>query len=251
MSHDYWFEARPFILDPGDTLDLHLLVGDDGHVELERALEKKMTPSFLLVSARGETDLLEEGRDGTRPVLRCVLDRPGLWLVVMERDFSRITLTRQAFMDYLEHEEIADDRRLLQHMGDRAQQRERYARSVKTLVRVRGGENGTPLYRHVFGHPYELILLDNPYALRGGGTLRVQVLRHGRPAPGKKVMAQHLPESDFRELIAVSDTSGRVTFHLPQGGEWLVRSLDLYPCRGCDTIDWESHWASFSFLVPQ
>ncbi len=254
MSHDYWFEARPFVLSAGEEAELHLWVGDDGHVELERTLEKGMTPSFRMYHGEEVVDLLASGKEGDRPVAKVRLTEPGHYLVVMERDFAYISLTRQEFLDYLKHEGIADDKRLLDHMGGREKQRERYARSVKALLYVRDGKGMPPTpsgpWRRVYGHPYEIVLLNDPYALRGGGKLHVKVLRHGLPVAGKKVMAQHLPEEDFREIVAVSDREGSATFDLPEGGMWLVRSLDLNPCHHCDTIDWESHWASFSFFVP-
>ncbi len=251
MAHDYWFDARPFILSPGEETELHLLVGDDGKVTLERSLEKKMTPTFRLYHKNDMTDLLTAGEEGDNPVVTLTLSDPGLYLLVMERDFAYITLTNEEFLGYLKHEEITEDKHLTEHMGARDQQRERYARSVKSLLYVRGTENMSDLYRKVFGHPYELVLLDNPYLLRGGGKITAQVLRNGLPAPGKKVMAHHLPEKEFREIIKVSDKKGKVTFDLPEGGEWLIRSLDLNPCNNCDTINWESHWASFSFYVPE
>ncbi len=251
MGHDYWFDARPFILFPGDTADLHLLVGDDGKPVLERSLEKKMTLSFRLYHKEEVRDLLAAGEEGDQPVARVVLDKPGLYLVVMERDFDYITLNNKEFLGYLEHEEIAKDPFLIRAMGDRSEQRERYARSIKSLLYVRGTEVVPEIYSKVFYHPYEIVLLDDPYGLRKGGLIRAKVLRNGKPAVGKKVMAQHLPEKQFREIIKVSDKMGEVAFRLPEGGEWLIRSLDLNPCALCDTIDWESHWASFSFFVPE
>jgi len=40
-----------------------------------------------------------------------------------------------------------------------------------------------------------------------------------------------------------------VEFTLGQRGAWLVRTVHMQRCIGCDDADWESFWAAYSFAL--
>lgn len=249
LSHDYWFKADLFILTSGDILKLHLLVGDDLEVELERSFQPHKTLSFDLYTDSGRENLLASDIDTLIPVLTRKVNFDGLGLVSMERDFSYIELTPDDFRNYLEHEFIQDDEKIIAELGNREMERERYARSIKALIKA--GERNyctQKLYKKVLGHNLEIILLNNPYELEDGDQIVVQLLRKGEPLAGKKVMALNKTDK-FIEHIQVTDREGKVTFTLDNHGMWVIRSLNLYPCQNCEEVDWESYWASYSFQL--
>lgn len=250
QGHDYWFEARPYIVSPGDSVSLHLLVGDDLKPELERAFERKPTLSMVMDGKNGSMDLLPQMKEGSGIFASVKLTEPGFFQFALERDYSYITLSQSEFMEYLMHEEIADRKELLTWLQQNPTEKERYARSVKTLVAVTGEADDPGVYRKVLNHPYEIVLNDNPYKMHVGDILSVRILKNGVPAIGMKVMAQN-NTGGFSEKSAVSSEDGKVSFKLDKPGIWVIRSLWLRPCRDCDTVNWESHWASYSFYLQE
>ena len=104
-------------------------------------------------------------------------------------------------------------------------------------------------YDRVLGFTLELVPRANPYALRAGGTLPVQVLFQGRPLSGALVVAINADEAE-RKISARSDSSGRVSLRLGREGAWLVKAVHMVPAPSGSNADWESLWASLTFELP-
>ncbi|MEQ9319086.1 MAG: MYXO-CTERM sorting domain-containing protein, partial [Polyangiaceae bacterium] len=94
-------------------------------------------------------------------------------------------------------------------------------------------------------HALELRLLGLPTS---GRSLDVEVRFAGEPLPGAKLVAYRRDGRDVDTREAKSDGAGRASFEaLP--GEWLVRSVHMIRCEGCDRAEWESFWSAYSFSV--
>ncbi len=251
-AHDYWLEAENYLLKKGETLVLHLLVGGDLDPEIERPLQKEQTLSFQLHTAQGSKDLLASQADSTFPVLKQKVDFEGLGLISMERDFSLISLHDTAFHNYLLHEYLIGVIEQRKKIGHRTEEKERYARAIKALVK--SGSNATQgkdLYKKRLGQKLEIILLQNPYELKAGDIIEAQLFYDQQPLTNKPIMALHKdPQGKFSELITYTDEEGKAIFRLKESGFWLIRSLHLYPCENCGEVNWESYWASYSFVLP-
>ena len=256
--HDIWLVAEQFRLAKGDTLTVRQLAGSELEVETEIEVLRRMTPRFELVTASGSIDLMKELPDmRTRPVVKPVLERKldfeGQALLAMDHAFIHHEMSREKFLEYLEHEDFKMEE-FRPHLGGRAQQRERYARTMKCLVQV-GDSRGGELHKKVLGQKLEILLLQNPFLLDLGDELDVQVLFDGKPAPDHLVAAFN---GDGERLIAESKTrtneDGIARFNLEREGFWLIRLIHLLPCSessggDCEYVDWESHWTSYSFEV--
>jgi len=249
-GHDYWFEARPFIVDPGDWIALHLMVGDDLKPELERPFEKGPALSFVIDGPNGTQDLLPLMDEEQEFFSSVKITEPGFYQFSLERDFSFIAMSQAEFLEYLRHEEIEDHQELVDWMQKNSMEKERYARSVKTLIAATGDAIDTGIYLKPKNHPYEIVLKRNPYLMHEGDTLGIQVLKYGKAAPDMVVMAQNKTHG-FSEQKAVTNGFGEASFKLEKHGMYVIRSLWLRPCPECDTVDWESHWASYSFYLEE
>ena len=95
-----------------------------------------MTTRFELITPDGTIDLLGRLDDGADPVLTRRLDFDGLALVVMDHDFELVELPDKTFQLYLEEERLDDIARIRKARGAKPVEIERYARSMKSLVRV-------------------------------------------------------------------------------------------------------------------
>ena len=255
-SHDMWLLPDRFVLEERETLVVRQFVGTELNSGEELPLLRRMTRRFELVTPEGRIDLLaalppERQRPFIQPILSRRLDRRGPVLLAMEHYFIDSEFPRAQFLEYVREEGL--DVHPPERAG-RTVERERYARSLKSLVQVGGPPSGD-LYRRVVGLPLEIVLLQNPYALNPGDTLDVQVLFEGRPLAGRQVTALNRQgQGAVSALKARTNAEGVARFRLDRAGLWLVRLVHMLPCTGrpaadCEVVDWESHWASFSFQL--
>jgi uncharacterized GH25 family protein len=251
FSHDYWFSLNRFAFTKGDTLVVNLLVGDALNAEVERPLQKEITKSFQLITPAGTIDLLPEIADSTLPVLTYKLNFEGLALVAMERDFWYTKMTDEQFNNSLEHEEMNDIIAMRKKIGRKQEEHKRYDRSIKALLRA-GDSIAGEVYKKVLGHKVELILLQNPFMLAPGDDLEVQVIDRGKPLANKLIKAYN---GDGEKLVstqkAYTGENGIAKFKLDRKGFWLIRLSHLWHCADCEKVDWENHYSTFSFMLPE
>lgn len=249
-SHDYWLHPQKFRLSKGDTLIVHLFVGDKLNKEIEREFQKNMTKKFELITDETKFNLIDGLKDGTIPVLNRKVDFEGLGLILMERDFAYIELKPEEFQEYLEHENLDEIKEIWKKMGKREVEKERYSRFLKSLI-VSGSNFKGDIYKKVFGQKLEIILLQNPFELSVGDSMEAKILFEGKPLPYKTVMVYNQSSKDgkFTEQRIKTDKNGIVKFKLNSDGFWLIRLVHLLPCDKCKDVNWESFWASFSFEI--
>lgn len=257
-AHDVWLTPDRFVLVRGDTLVVHQFAGTELESEHDLPLNRSLTRSFQLTTAQGSVDLLAllpdfRTQPEIKPVLQRKLDFEGQALVTMEHAFIWEEFTNDQFRANLEHEEFELDR-FIPHMGQRSNQIERYARTLKLLIQVGEGGDGD-LHRRAMGQKLEILLLQNPYLLEPGDDLEVQVLFEGRPLPDRLVKAlSRNPSGVVSKARARTDATGVANFELEHAGAWLIRLVHMVPCAehpnvDCDEVDWESYWTSYSFQL--
>ena len=72
----------------------------------------------------------------------------------------------------------------------------------------------------------------------------------GKPRAGALVIAVNERQPAHR-LSARTDSEGRVTFTLPDGGIWLIKAVHMIPAAPGTKADWQSFWASSTFDLPE
>ena len=251
--HDIWLLPNRFQIEKGEMLVVRQLTGSDLQAEDEIELLRRMTPRFELVTVARAVDLMEGSpsfRD--KPVIRPVLERKiedeGQVLLAMDHAFIHGEFTTEKFLEYLEHEGFSKSK-YQPLMPDRPQQRERYARTLKCLVQV-GKRRGGDLHKKALGQKLEILLLENPYELKVGEELSVQVLFDGKPSDGELVTAfSKEGQSAVKARRQWTDARGSARFELDSPGLWLIRLVHLTRDQERSDVDWESHWAAYSFWV--
>ena len=257
--HDIWLLPEQFILSKGDVIIVHQLAGSELDVEVELPVLRTMTPSFSLITSGGSVDLLSELPDirtqpEVKPVLQRKVDIEGLVLLTMEHAFIHTEFPNEKFSEYLEHEG-AETKKFHDHIERRSSQRERYARTLKSLIHVGETAEGD-LYKQAIGQKLEILLLQNPYLMEPGDSLQVQILFEGKTLTDKRVTALH---GDGKQLVSMStmhtNSEGIAEFTLDRAGFWLIRLVHILPCSeryeqgDCSYVDWESYWTSYSFQL--
>ena len=262
LAHEFWLEAPRFRAQPGPTLNLRPLVGENFHGEPWSNKAGKILRFVRYGPAPADsTDLTPAPGFAEADTFRTGLtfQQPGTHLVLLRSNNSFIELPAAKFTAYLREEGLDYALRLRQENGqtDRAG-REAYRRCAKALVQV-GEPAAVPAaadsaLRRVYGLPLELVPEQNPYRLAADKALTVRVLRAGRPVPGAAVQVWQrqpggLPTTHFTSR---ANQNGRVLLRMSGPGPYLVAAVDMAaaPTALRARAEWQSTWASLTFAGP-
>lgn len=247
FAHEYWFEPETFFPAPRQKTAVHLYVGD-GLIKdrEERPFQFLMTPVFNLFSIEQNRDLKTSLADGAVPIYSFSADKPGNYLLAMERNWSFIKIEPQKFEDYLREDKIEYIIAEREKLGERQKEgRERYSRYIKSLLQV--GDQRDDIYKKKLGMKLEIIPLENPYSKKISDNLKFQVFFDGKPLVGRTVFADNR-NSAAQKII--TDKNGIIVMKIDKDGLWLVRLVFMQRCKtDCGDADWESFWGAFSFGV--
>ncbi len=247
LAHEYILIAYNYKVQKGDTLEMHLFVADGFNIELERPMQTSITKKFNLINENGITDLLAITKNETLPIVNFKVDFEGLGLLHMERDYARNVLPTHSFLDYLKEDHIENIN--LKNEPSKKLQREKYTRYIKALVQS-GNNNSDTLYKTITGQKFEIVLLQNPYALRIGEMLKVQLLFMGKPLANKVITARNR-KGNLPSIAITSRTNanGICSFKITRGGDWFIHGTHMIPCPDKVDSDWESFWTTYSFGI--
>lgn len=243
LAHEFWIEPERFRPAAGQPLDVRLRVGQqfrgDTMIYLPQAFER-----FVTVSARGPQPV--KGVAGDDPAARLQPSEPGpLWIAYQSTRYP-LEFTAGEFEPYLEKEGLDAVRALRVQRGTLGKPtREVYSRCAKSLLAVGKHSEGMTVDRPL-GLRLELVPLANPYALRPGAALDLQLLYEGRPLPGAlvAVFAKSRPN---QRITQRTDAQGRARISLPRADVWLVSAVHMIPAPPDANAEWESFWASLTF----
>lgn len=246
-AHDYWLEPELFVFpDSGRSSAIHLHMGSRFTSEQERPLQLARTSRFMLYVSGEAEDLTVGLEDGRLPIMQFTPQRDGTHLFAMERTRQRIELAAAEFNSYLREEGLEDTLSKRRTSGRlRSAGRERYTRYIKALVQV--GELRTKDYARIVGQRLEIVPLRNPYQMKSGETLPVQILFDGKPLVASHVAAYN--RVNKISLAARTDKTGIARFRLHGSGAWLIRLVHMRACAECEDADWESFWGACTFAV--
>jgi len=246
LSHDYWFEPERLLVRVGDSVALHLFVGEALKSDEERVLQKEKTASFKMYSVGETLDLKASGTDGQIPAANVTFKSTGNYLIAMERSWSSITLDAKKFEEYLREEGLDSIIALRDQSGESEKTaRERYSRYLKSLLQV--GSRHDETYKRELRFKLEIVPQTNPYELKLGYPLRVKVLFEGKPLTNAKVFADNRQAGSTRTQRARTTGDGIASFKLDRSGFWLVRLVHMRRCPDPAEADWESFWAAYTF----
>jgi uncharacterized GH25 family protein len=254
-AHEFWLSPSRYQAQRGDTVTVGAWAGTGFRGEAKPFARARV----VRLALRGPRDLDIAGAavNGDLTFARFLPADAGGALVAYESNFATIELPAAEFDAYLALEGLDGARRERARRGPAAGPgRERYARCPKTWI---GGGDLARLTRPV-GLALELVPLDDP------GTaprLRVRVLYRGRPLAGALVKAWCRPagadgapvDPGTRDSVAVcaaerSGQDGVATLTLDRPGEWLLSAVHMVPSEVRAEADWQSVWASLTFLRP-
>lgn len=257
-AHDFWLEPSTFAPGVDEAVRIHLRIGERFAGE-SLARNGSLIEKFVIVGPSGERPV--PGRDGMDPAGLVRLDAPGIWFIGYRSRPSAVELTPEKFEQYLREEgleHIIEER--VARKETMLPVRERFSRSVKSLLRY-GGDQAVQGYDRALGMTLEFVLDADP-ARASGGRVPVRLLRDGRPLPGALVVAycrdssatvpgsasQSKANESQEALRARTDKDGRIVLPV-SSGVWLLKSVYMERAAAGSGADWESVWSALTFKV--
>ena len=241
-GHDMWL--RPSSFAPGDEpVAVALWVGHGGESDPVARNPARIERFAVLGPGGRETPV--PGVEGSHPAGLLTVAPTGTSVVVYVSDEARSVLGGESFDAYLAEEgldSILEARRLSGSLG--AEGRERYSRSLKTLLATDGG---FPRDRET-GIPLEIRLLGSSPSDTGNVRTEVLLSFRGKPLVGALVDLESLDDPNADRSEARTDERGRATFTIGPGA-WKLATVHMQPIDEPDA-EWRSWWATTTFFVP-
>ena len=247
-AHDPWLECDSFIVKSGQKT---VVRNGNGYIYIES--ENAVTPDRI-------AQVVGIGPDGKefKPNAPYVHEK---WL---QMDFTPkesgnywfgiatkpkfIRLPGADFTEYLEHSGVHNvlKERAEKGISDR-DEIEEYSKYVKTYMQV--DETRSSNYDKPLGLVIDTIPLKNPYSLKAGDSLPVQVLFKGKPL-SNLILYAGAAGNEKPLTRATTDSDGKAEIKLSESGRWYIRGINLLQVDKEDH-SYESYWTTVTFEVKQ
>ncbi len=245
LAHDLFIMPATFRPQPGQPLTIGFHIGDafpssEVAGRLPRLIEPKLSWQGGSVPV---ANLRIEGKRDLGTVT--TPSSPGTLVATVASPPTLIELVPAKFLSYLKHEGLDEVIAYRASHNEAAKPgRERYSKYARALLR-----SGAPneFFHQSSGLIIEIIPEADPYSLKPGDQLPIQVLFRGKPAPNLHLQASWAQGSQHNSASAGrTDANGRLRVNLPKAGLWRLHTIKMERCAD-PAADWESFWASLTF----
>jgi hypothetical protein len=204
----------------------------------------------ILIKPDGTEGLLEPaGKEDESGVLRFVPDQLGTYVLAVQTRPKLVSLEAGKFNEYLVTDGLSHIFLLRAKEGSLDQKgKERYSKSVKTLIQVGHAGEGDP--SRILGLPLEVVPLRDPFRLKAGSVLPVRVMFQGKPLPEANLGWQHPGDGPVARGYVRTDRRGEALIPIARGGLMTLRLTHMTRPKARD-YEWESFWTTLTFRVPQ
>ena len=252
-AHEFWLQPTRFFAEPGDVIQVRTLVGEHFSGEPSEGKKNRIV-QYKQYSALGETDLSPTLDGDNYADVAVKLARPGTHLLVFANTPKFIELAPDKFLEYLREDGLDNVIALRKQRGDTAKPgRELYQRCAKTLIQAGGQPDRAAVLSTSL--PPDIVPVQNPYALKAGQRLDVQIKFLGKPLAAARVRywvkngAGSVQEEEVR-----SSSQGKAYFRL-RPGQTMISVVTMIPAEAelvaaqsaGQSAQWHSYWGSLTF----
>lgn len=260
-AHDFWLIPDPFRVASGAQVEIYGQTSSRFPTS-ESAVTRDRVADARVLGATATESIDDLSERGTSLVIRHRPEGAGQRVVAVTLHPRSVRESAASFRRYLELEGAPEALARVDREGllrGRDSVTRRYAKYAKTLVEV--GTGGPAAFSRTAGHPLEFVPERDPASLRPGDTLVLRLLYRGQPLENAPVHAGSVPAAERRPQLAASAASpdlhltsrggGRLRVPVATGGLWNVRTLHVVQADAGSGADWDTHWATFVFVVDR
>jgi uncharacterized GH25 family protein len=246
FAHEFWLMPSKFKVKINEPIALTFYVGEDFMGEIW-GKKRERTLKLTHFSRKNQEDLTDLAIKSDSNDLVLNFDKEGTHMVTMESKNSFIALEAAKFNDYLKDDGIDNIYQLREKNRELDKpSKEFYRRCAKTLIQV--GSKLDKTFKKNTGMPLEIIPLKNPYALKMGDKMTVQVLYNGAPLSDKMIVTWNkTATTKTRQQKLRTDAKGQMTFLLDQNGQWMVSLVHMVSVENNPEANYQSYWGNLTF----
>jgi hypothetical protein len=246
-GHDLYLLPDRFVVEKGATVSFGIHNGDSFPVSEASPSLERLRDAVLSTSV-GLFDSQNLHVDGKRTVGTVRVNDTGDLILAVHTIPNFIEMKPAKFVAYLKEEGLQDVIAWRAKNGEAQKPgRERYSKFAKALLLAGSSDGG---YDRAMDYAIEIIPRKDPYVLKIGEQLPVQVFFKGKPAPGLSVEAAWAgTQGKGVKRVGTTDGQGRILVPLNAAGKWRLHSIKMERCGEPAVADWESYWASLTFEV--
>jgi hypothetical protein len=248
-GHDLYLMPEKFVVAAGMPLRVVYQNGDEFPRGITSTRVDRLRHTRLLSTA-GKSDFEKITAEAAQTTATVMTKGPGIAILTSSTVPNLIELDAAKFKSYLEHENLTNALQWREQHGETAKAgRERYSKYVKSMIRV---ERSDGFFSEKTGLTIEIIPEVDPYGLKPGARLPVQVLFRGKPAVDIAVESAWLENGkSAMETIGRTDAQGRIVIPVKMSGPHRLHAIVMERCAEPKVADWESFWASLTFEIPR
>jgi hypothetical protein len=246
-AHDLFLKPFRYFVAPRSEARVRVLNGT--FEKSENSIERNRIRDLSIVGPDGvqHPDTGSWADTGDTSVFTFRTGAPGTYVIGASTLPRTLRLEGKAFNEYLASDGVPDVLEARRRAGEMDRpSHERYSKHVKSVLQAGDARTGgfdTPL-----GYPAEILPLENPYAVKIGGTLRVRAMVDGKPVANQLVVAGGRTPTGARLHVqnTRSGADGIARVQISDRGFWYIKFIHMVPVTG-DSVTYESKWATLTF----
>ena len=184
-AREFWLQPLKFVYKSGEKFTMNfkserILWASHG---IFKKIRSNLWPFNSVSGSSSVMDSIKEDRNNS---LILTLKQEGGYMLAMQTKNALNEWEAEKFNSFLKEnglDEVLDHRTKTNTLTSPA--KEYYSGHAKLLVQV--GEKKDDAYKKVNGFPVEILLLENPYALKIGDPIHFKILFDGKPVFGVRV----------------------------------------------------------------
>lgn len=237
-AHYLWVNVNNYNPEVGEEVILSL--GWGHHFPEDGSIAADKLQKAYLISPEGKEIPLELKPEGEKEVVAPVklkLDKPGTYLVVIEKKSGFVTKTTEGY-------KYQSKKRLKGVIKS-------YWSEANALAIINVGESTDEVFESVIKQRYQVIPLKNPNDLKEGDYLPVKIILDSKPY-SSSMYATYEGFSDEKDTFAYAaetDKDGIAKIELLKKGTWLIKANDELPYTNTEEADVFSFTSTLTFSV--
>jgi len=246
-GHDMYVMPGTFFPNSAAKLTVGFHVGDSfPNSEVGGRLDRLKAPR--LITKTGSVAITNLRIEGKRDLGDAVVPGTGEIIAAVQTLPNLITLQPAKFTSYLKSEGLTEIIAWRAKNGEAAKPgKERYSKYAKSIL-LSGASDG--FFNQPVGYIIEIIPEADPYTLKAGDMIPIQVLFRGKPAADLQIESAWAGKPGTKTVIAGrTNSEGRLKVALPAAGLWRIHTIKMERCTEPAAADWESFWASLTFQL--
>ncbi len=247
FPHDLYLMPQSFAVKPGQQLRIVYQNGE-GFPDAPAVTKPERLRNTQLLSKAGTAKFENIEAQDKHTTATVLIPGSGTMILTSNTVPNSIEFTPSEFETYLAEEG-------LQHIiawrkaNNESQRKgsERYSKYAKSILQSSSSDS---YYKQRTGLPIEIVPESDPYSLKPGASMMVQVLFKGAPAKDVAVESAFLEAGKAKfEIVGRTDAKGRVRVPIKAIGPHKLHALVMERCVEPKVADWESFWASLTFEI--